>query len=85
MEEFLHYLLEVETVGLYVAAWCFVCAVFVAIAPVSLTERIPNWLMIIINVCAVNIGHAANKLTDIKGNPQGVNDVGISTSTDKAA
>jgi len=85
VEEFLHYLLEIETVGLYVAAWCFVCAVFVAIAPVSLTERIPNWIMIIINVCAVNIGHAANKFADIKRNPQGANDAAISMSTDKAA
>lgn len=50
------------------ALWCVACAVFTAVVPPTITEKIPNFIMAIINVCAFNIGHAKNALTDIKGN-----------------
>lgn len=55
--------------GWIAAVWCFACALFVALAPVKWTEKIPNFLMVIINFSAINWGNAANKLTNLKGNP----------------
>jgi hypothetical protein len=36
--------------------------------PPSTTAKIPNWIMIVVNVIAGRYKHAQNKLTDIKGN-----------------
>lgn len=38
--------------------------------PPSLTEKVPNWLMIIVNSLAGQYRHAANAETDIQGNPR---------------
>lgn len=54
---------------LYVTAVCFGCAVFVAVAPTKLTQKIPDFLMVIINFCALNFWNSVNKKTNIKGNP----------------
>lgn len=69
MEQLLNYLLSTEY-ATYIFAWCGACAVFVAAAPVSWTQKIPGPIMAFINVCAVNFGNAKNKNADIKGNPQ---------------
>jgi hypothetical protein len=69
MEQLLEFLLQTEY-ATYVFAWCGFCAVFVAVAPTKLTEKIPDVLMAFINVCAINFGNAKNKNSDIKGNPQ---------------
>ena len=58
----------------YLAAWCFSCAVFVAVAPVKLTQKMPDWLMVVINFFAANVGNAVNKWSDKKGNPNGAID-----------
>ena len=36
--------------------------------PPSVTTRIPNWIMVIVNVIAALYKHTENKNTDIKGN-----------------
>ena len=56
--------------GLYVGAVCLACALFVALAPVTVTEKVPDWLMRAINVLAVNWGNAANKKSNLSGNPE---------------
>jgi len=55
----------------YLATWCFACAVFVAAAPVKLTQKLPDQVMVVINLCAANVGNAVNKWSDKKGNPDG--------------
>lgn len=54
--------------ALYIAAWCFVCALFTALAPEKLTSKIPNIIMTIINISAINVGKATNLLTNKQGN-----------------
>lgn len=54
----------------YVFLWCAFCGLFSAFAPPSVTQKIPNLIMMVINVSSLNIGRAANALTDIKGNPR---------------
>lgn len=56
--------------ALYVFLWCAFCAIFAAVAPVSVTAKIPNWAMVVINVSALNVGKATNALSDVKGNPK---------------
>lgn len=53
---------------IYVLGWCFSCKLFTALAPVTWTSRIPNFMMVIINVSAMNVKNATNEITDIKGN-----------------
>jgi len=36
--------------------------------PPSVTTKIPNWIMVIVNVIAARYKHTENKNTDIKGN-----------------
>jgi uncharacterized membrane protein YqgA involved in biofilm formation len=36
--------------------------------PPNITSKIPNWIMVIINVIAGRYKHTENKNTDIKGN-----------------
>lgn len=69
MEQLIQFLMETEY-ATYVFAWCGICAVFVALAPVSITEKIPDPIMAFINICAINFGNAQNKKANIKGNPQ---------------
>lgn len=38
--------------------------------PPSVTEKIPNWIMYIVNYLAGQYKYAANAETDIKGNPR---------------
>ena len=49
----------------YVLAICLLCRVFVTIAPINLTSRIPDSVMIVISAAAL----ASNKKVDNKGNP----------------
>ena len=49
----------------YVLAICLLCRVFVTVAPVKLTMRIPDGVMMVISAAAL----ASNKKTDNKGNP----------------
>lgn len=51
-----------------VGLWIFACAAFTAFAPEKWQNKIPDWLMVIINVSALNVGNAKNKLTNLKGN-----------------
>lgn len=39
-----------------------------AVLPVTVTEKVPDWLMVILNVVGANWGNAKNALTDMKGN-----------------
>lgn len=36
--------------------------------PPSITSKIPNWIMVVVNVIAGRYKNAENKKTDIKGN-----------------
>ncbi|WP_274882431.1 hypothetical protein [Vibrio harveyi] len=38
--------------------------------PPTVTEKIPNWVMFIVNYLAGQYKHAANAKTDINGNPR---------------
>ena len=42
----------------------------VAVLPVSVTSKIPDWLMVILNKIAGNYKSAVNEKTDDKGNPK---------------
>lgn len=53
---------------------CFVSALFVALAPPTLTAKIPDPIMVIINTLAINFSNASNELTDKKGNPKTVDE-----------
>ena len=64
MNEFIEVLLNTHY-GQYVMAICLLCRVFVTVAPVKLTEKIPDTVMMIISVLAL----ASNKKADNKGNP----------------
>lgn len=50
----------------YVIAGIFLAKLFVWFAPVSLTEKIPDKVMVLINILAVSISKV--KPTDLKGN-----------------
>lgn len=50
----------------YVIAAIFLSKLFVWFAPVSLTEKIPDKVMVLINILAVSISKV--KPTDLKGN-----------------
>lgn len=63
---------------LYVFLWCTACGLFAALAPPSVTARVPNIIMVIINVSALNLGRAANALTDLRGNAKNGNSKGNS-------
>lgn len=80
MEVVLDYLMS-SPYWLYVSLWCFACAIFTALAPVSVTEKIPDWLMVIINTSAINVGNAANKLANWKGNPNETGTVTAGSNT----
>lgn len=54
---------------LYVAIWCFGCMLFTALTPAKVTAKVPDFLMQVINLSALNVGNAANKYCDLKGNP----------------
>lgn len=64
MEEIINFLLD-SPYSQYVLALCLLCRVFVTVAPVSLTQKIPDWIMMIISALAL----ASNKRADNKGNP----------------
>lgn len=42
----------------------------VAVLPVSVTEKIPDWVMVLLNKIAGNYKGAENAKTDKKGNPK---------------
>ena len=63
MEELFNYLLTSEW-GQYFLVLFLLCRVFITVAPVALTERIPDWLMQVISACAL----ASSKVVDNKGN-----------------
>lgn len=48
----------------YFMAVCVVCRLFVSFAPESWTEKLPDWLMVVINKLALS----SNSMTDNKGN-----------------
>lgn len=56
--------------ALVTLGWCLFCALFTAFVPVKWTEKLPDWVMVIINISAVNVKNAVNRVTDIKGNPK---------------
>ncbi len=64
MNEIIEYLLN-SPYGQYVLAVCLLCRVFVTVAPMSLTQKIPDSVMMVISALAL----ASNKRTDNKGNP----------------
>jgi hypothetical protein len=53
-----------ESITLAVGFFCFICRVFVTVAPADLTEKIPDNLMLFISACAL----VSNKICDNKGN-----------------
>lgn len=63
MEQLIEYLMTTEYAA-YVGALCLVCRIFLMVAPEKLTEKIPDAVMVAINVCALSV----NKAVDIKGN-----------------
>ncbi len=70
MSEFIDYLLTTEY-GPYVMIFITVCYVLshvVQYLPVSWTEKIPNWIMVLINLAASKHGAEEAAKTDIKGN-----------------
>ena len=64
MDELLEMLIN-SPYGQYALAWCLLCRIFVTVAPLKLTEKIPDVIMTIISACAL----ASNKKADNKGNP----------------
>ena len=51
---------------------CVICAfasALIAACPPKITEKIPDWIMIIINVLAFNVKNAKNLTSDLRGNP----------------
>lgn len=64
MNEFIEVLLSTPY-GQYVMAICLLCRVFVTVAPIKLTEKVPDTVMMIISALAL----ASNKKADNKGNP----------------
>lgn len=64
MNELFNYLLTSEY-SQYVLSICLLCRVFVTVAPMSLTARIPDKFMMVISAAAL----ASNKRVDNKGNP----------------
>lgn len=63
MEELINFLLE-SSIGQYVFVLCLVCRIFVTVAPIKWTEKIPDGVMMIISAFAL----ASNKRADNKGN-----------------
>lgn len=63
MQEIINYLLSTPY-SQYVIAFCLICRVFVTVAPVSLTEKINDSVMMVISAFAL----ASNKKADNKGN-----------------
>ena len=63
MEQIIELLIN-SPYGQYVIAFCLLCRVFITVAPITLTERIPDTLMMVISAFAL----ASNKRSDNKGN-----------------
>ena len=63
MQEIIDFLIATPY-GQYMIAFCLLCRVFVTVAPVSLTEKINDTVMVFVNACAL----ASNKKADGKGN-----------------
>lgn len=53
-----------------VALVAFLLVHVVAVLPPKVTEKIPNWVMVILNKIAGNYKSAENAKTDSKGNPK---------------
>lgn len=71
MSEFTSLVAEHVSLAVYfllVFGWSTLCSIFVAFMPVSLTEKIPNWVMIVVNVSAMNVKNSVNEISDIRGN-----------------
>ena len=64
MEPLIEFLLTTEYAQ-YVLALCLLCRVFVTVAPQSLTEKVPDTIMLVVSALAL----ASNKRVDNKGNP----------------
>lgn len=64
MEQVIEYLLT-SPIGQYVMVLCLACRAFKIVAPVPLTEKMPDWSMAIISVLALS----SFKKVDNKGNP----------------
>lgn len=64
MQELIEMLFTTEY-GQYAMAVCLLCRVFVTVAPVSITEKIPDTVMMVISAMALS----SNKKADNKGNP----------------
>lgn len=65
MDSIINYLLTTPYAQ-YFMAFCLLCRIFTSLAPVSLTEKVPDVVMIWINAFAL----ASNKTVDNKGNPK---------------
>lgn len=64
LTEIINFFIDTEY-GKYVLALCFLCRAFVTVAPISLTQRVPDSIMQVISVCAL----VGNRKADNKGNP----------------
>lgn len=64
MDQVIEFLLTTEYAS-YVLAVCLLCRVFVTVAPQSLTEKVPDAVMLAVSALAL----ASNKRVDNKGNP----------------
>ena len=51
------------------------------VLPVSVTEKVPNWIMYVLNVVGANWGNAVNAKTDMKGNKVNQNETDEHDST----
>ena len=49
----------------------FLLAHLIANAPPKVTAKIPDIVMIVLNILSANYNHTINKKTDIKGNDNG--------------
>tara|TARA_R110000782_G_scaffold134374_2_gene226750 strand:- start:270 stop:467 length:198 start_codon:yes stop_codon:yes gene_type:complete len=63
MNELIEFLMTTEYAQ-YVFAWCLLCRLFVTVAPLKLTEKINDMVMMAISACAL----ASNKEANNKGN-----------------
>ena len=59
---------KIEYIFSIICMVAFVLAHLIANAPPKVTEKIPNVVMVVLNILSANYKHTDNATTDIKGN-----------------
>ena len=59
---------NIESIIAIIIMVCFFITQIMAHLPLSVTERVPNWIMVLLNLIAANYKETANDKTDTRGN-----------------